>query len=74
MISLNVESKKNTSTSEYKKKKQIHKYREQSSGYQCRDGRRGDNKWVENWKVQTIVYKIRYKDMLYNTGNVANIL
>ena len=26
------------------------------------------------FEVQTIMYKISYKDILYNTGNIANIL
>ena len=25
-------------------------------------------------EVQTVMYKISYKDILYNTGNIANIL
>ena len=26
------------------------------------------------WEVQTIEYKIAYKDVLYNTGNTVNVL
>ena len=28
---------------------------------------------VEDQEVQTITYKISYKDILYNVGNIANI-
>ena len=38
-----------------------------------REGGRG-NRGGREEKVQTIRYKISYKDILYNTGNVANIL
>ena len=38
-----------------------------------RDGRRGDT-GVEGWEGQTIRPKIGYKGILYNTGNIANIL
>jgi len=38
-----------------------------------REGVRG-NKGVEESEVQTIRYKISYKDILYNMGNTANIL
>ena len=29
---------------------------------------------VGYWEAQTISYKINYKDILYSTGNIANIL
>ena len=29
---------------------------------------------VGDQEVQTIMHKISYKDILYNTGNIANIL
>ena len=29
---------------------------------------------VGKWEVQAIRFRISYKDMLYNTGNIANIL
>ena len=32
------------------------------------------NTGVRKWEVQTVVYKIGYKDILYNTGNRANNL
>ena len=38
-----------------------------------REGGRG-NIGVGEYEVQTILYKISYKDILYNTGNIANIL
>ena len=52
------------------KKKQTHRYREQTSGYQWGRG----NKWVGEWEVQTFGCKIGYKDILYNTGDIGNIL
>ena len=33
-----------------------------------------EGKGVEDWQVQTIMCKITYKDILCNTGNIANIL
>ena len=35
---------------------------------------RVSNTIVEKWEVQTTGCKIGYKDILYNTGNTANIL
>ena len=32
------------------------------------------NLGVGEWEVQTIERKIGYKDILYNIGNIANIL
>lgn len=29
---------------------------------------------VGDWEVQTARYKISYKDIMYNTGNIANVL
>ena len=52
------------------KKKQTHRYREQTGGYQlgvCNIG-------VGEREVQTIGHKIGYKDELYNIGNIVNIL
>ena len=47
-------------------KKQIHK--EQARGYSGeRDRGRGAN-------VKTIRYKLSYRDILYNIGNIVNIL
>ena len=54
------------------KEKQTHRYRGQISGYQWRE-RRGERQLRgRKFHVQTIVYKIRYKDILYNIGNIAN--
>ena len=58
------------------KKKQTHKYGEKlvkklvfTSGE--RVGMRA-NIWVGNSEVQTILYEISYKDILYNVGNITN--
>ena len=52
------------------KEKQTHRYRGQISGYQW--GERSGERQLRGRKlyVQTIVYKIRYKDVLYNIGNI----
>ena len=34
----------------------------------------GDNIEVEDWEVQTIGCKIGHRDVLYNTGNIANFV
>ena len=72
---LYVESKKynmlvNTTTT----KKQTHRYKEQTNWYQWGEGRGRGNIEVEDWEGQTVMYKISCKDILYNTGNMANIL
>lgn len=36
--------------------------------------RKGGNVGVRNLEVQTIMCKVSYKDILYNMGNIANIL
>ena len=56
------------------KKRQTHRYREQTSGYQGGEGRARGNTGVGDEEVQTVRYKISYKDILYNMGNIANIL
>ena len=33
----------------------------------------GWNKWVGEWKEQTIGCKIDHEDALYNVGDIANI-
>ena len=63
-----MESKKLQPTSEYNKKKQTYRYREQTRGYLWGGGSRTDNKGVEESEIQSIRYKISYKDILYNTG------
>ena len=57
-----------------RKKKQTRKYREQTSGYQWGEEMRSGNIGVGDLEVQTIMYKISYKDILYKMGNIANIL
>ena len=52
------------------KKKQTHRYREQTRGYQWG----ADNIGVGEGEVQTVGGKIGSKDVLYNTGNIDNIL
>ena len=56
------------------KQKQTHRYGEQTSGYQWEEERGEGQYRGKRLRVKTIVYKIRYKDILYNTGNIANIL
>ena len=58
------------------KKKQTHRYREQTSGYQSGGcgWARASNIGVGEQEVETIGCKIGYKDILYNTENTANIL
>ena len=62
-----MKSKKYNKVVNITKKKQIHRYREQTSGYQWRWGERGKigmGRWsrgiigVEKWEIQTIGYKI----------------
>ena len=71
MTSLICGIKKKTKPVNITKMKQTHRYREQTSGYQW---------WgrgcigVEEWEVQTIGCKMGYKDVLYNMGNITNIL
>ena len=52
------------------KKKQPHSNIEQTSGHKW--GEKGKGK--RGQQVQTISYKINYKDTLYSMGNIANIL
>jgi len=53
-----------------KKRKQSHRYGEQTSS--LREGR--GNIRVRRKRYKTIRYKISYKDVLYNRKNIANIL
>ena len=56
------------------KNKQTHRYREQISCYQWREEREGGgNIRIEEYEVQTLRYKISYKDIMYNAKNIANI-
>ena len=65
-----MESKKYNKLLNVTKRKETHKHREQTSGYQ----------WVRRGKIEgdqdihIIRYEISYKDILYNMGNVANTL
>ena len=71
-VCLYVESKKYNKLVNITKKKQTHRYREQASGYQWGGGRGSTG--LGKWEVQTIGRKTGYKDVVYNTGNIANIL
>ena len=55
------------------KKKQTHRYRQQATGYQ-RGGGEGQYRGGREQEVQTIDFKIGYNDVLYNMGDIANIL
>ena len=54
-------------------KKQTHRYKEQISGYQWGEGKDGQNNDV-GLRDKTTVYKISYKDILYNMGNIPRII
>ena len=56
------------------KKKQTHRYRAQTSSYQWRKGRGTGHYGGGGVRVQTIRYKVNYRDILYNMRNTANIL
>ena len=56
------------------KQKQIHRNKEQTGGYQWREGSREGQYKGRGVQVKTIRYKISYKDILYYTWNIANIL
>ena len=56
--SIQVESKKYNKLVNITKKKQTHRYGEQTSSYQWGKGKRGGNIWVVEWEVQTAMYKI----------------
>ena len=63
-------------TSEYNKKEAFtHRYTEQTGSCQWAEWMRERQKVrVGDLEVQTIRYKIIYKDVLCNMGNIANIL
>ena len=69
-----MESKKYKKLVNITKKKQTRRYREQTSGHQGEAEAGRGNIGVGEEEVQTIRYKMIYKDILYNTGNIANIL
>ena len=54
--------------------KQIHRYREQISGYQWKEGR-GKRQWRgRGLGGRNFMYKVSYNNMSYNMGNIHNIL
>ena len=56
-------------------KKQTHRFRGQTSGYQWGEGsRERQYRGRGITDIKTIVNKISYKDILYHTQNIANIL
>ena len=56
------------------KQKQTHRHREQTSGSQWGGGGGRGTIGEGDEEVQATMYKIIYKDTLYHTGNLANIL
>ena len=57
------------------KKKQTHRYREQTSGYQWGEGRGRCKIGVRDYEVQTIMYKInKLQGCIVHTGTIARIL
>ena len=56
------------------KKKQIHGYRRQTSGYQWGKGRGRGCHRGRGLRVQTIRYKISYENILCNIGKTDNRL
>ena len=53
------------------KQKQTHRNREQTSGHQSGRGR---DKMGLGAKLLTTLYKMKYKDVLYSTENIANVI
>ena len=53
----------------FTKQKQIHRHRKQIYGYQREKGWRRDKLEVWDQQIQTTIYKINNKVLLYNTGN-----
>ena len=56
------------------KKKLTHRYREQTSGYQWGEGSGEGQYSGRGLRGINFRYKISYKDILYNKGNIASIL
>ena len=71
---LYVELKKYNKLVNITEKQQTNRYREQTSGHQWGEGRWEEQEGVEDSEAQTIIHKISCKNILYNTGNIANIL
>ena len=65
-----MESKKYNKLLNITKRKETHRHREQTSGYQW--VRKGNIR-VGDKEVQTIRYKINYKNILYIIRNIVNI-
>ena len=66
---LYVESKKIQQTSEHSKK-ETHRYRELGTSEERRGAKQGQR--IKRYKLLSI--KMSYKGIMYNTGNLANIL
>ena len=66
---LYVEYKKYNQLVNITKKQPTHRYREQSTGY-----RGGGDIGVREWGTQILRCKIGSRMLLYNTGNITNIL
>lgn len=63
-----MESKNYNQLMNITKKKQIHRFRTQTSDYQW--GEMGEREFrVEDWEIQTIECNIGCNDVLYNMGN-----
>ena len=56
------------------KKKLTHRYREQTSDHQWGEGNGKGDKRAGKYKIQNLMYKISYKDVLYNTRTITHIL
>ena len=75
MISLTCEIlKKYNKLVDVTKKKQTHRNKKQISVYQWGEQRGEGQHGARGLKVQTTRYQITCKDILYNTGNIGNIL
>ena len=75
MISLLFRIQKIQQTSEYNSKNNKNRLTDIKNKLVVTSGERGrGNIRVWDEEVQTIMYKISYKDILYNTENIANIL
>ena len=71
---LHVESEKYNQLENITRKKQIHRYREQTNNFQWGEEEGKGNIRVWEQDVLTVRYKTSYKDILYNMGNTVSIL
>ena len=55
-------------------KKQAHRSGEQTRDYQWGEGTGKGDKSAGKYNIQTLMYKISYKDALYRTRNITRIL